>query len=81
MARPETTAIRFDDDAEYVRSNPRLMVRAWWDGLSPYERVLYRGLAALAIGLAPVYWPLAFIVPGVVVTGLAVLWFWRVGNG
>lgn len=48
---------------------------AWWQGLDPYERVLYRGLGLLAAGLAAVSWPLALIVPGAVVTAIAVASF------
>jgi hypothetical protein len=44
----------------------------WWADLEPHERVLYRGLLLLAAGLALVALPLALIVPGAVLTGLAV---------
>lgn len=84
MSRPDDTVITFDDTLEYVPSNPRIIVLRWWDGLDAYERVLYRGLAGVSVGLAAIWWPLAFIVPGVVVTFLAVMAFivsiWR-GNG
>lgn len=73
MTRPDAVAISFDDDpATYVPSNPRTRVLAWWESLDPIEKVLYRGLAALSAGLAAVAWPLALIVPGLVLTGLAV---------
>jgi hypothetical protein len=85
MARPEDTQILFDDVAEYVPSNPRILALRWWDGLDPDERVLYRGLVGVSLGLAAIWWPLAFIVPGVVVTFLAVFSYvvtvWRATGG
>lgn len=71
--KPEDIDIHFDDEPVYVPSSPRLLVGRWWAGLDATERVLYRGLALLAAGIAPVVWPLALIVPGAVLTGLAVL--------
>jgi len=38
---------------------------AWWSGLEPAERVLYRAAALSAIGFGMVALPLAFIVPGI----------------
>lgn len=85
MPRPEDIAISFDDTPEYVPSNPRIAVLAWWGQLDPPERVLYRGLAGIGLGLAAIYWPLALIVPGIVLTALAVfnvaLHYWRVTGG
>lgn len=73
MSRPDAVAITFDDEPDtYVPTNPRHVILTWWETLDPIEKVLYRGLAALAVGLAAVAWPLALIVPGTVLTGLAV---------
>lgn len=72
MGRLGDIPISFDAEAEYVPSNPRVIIFAWWKNLDPFEKVLYRGLAALSAGLAAVAWPLALIVPGAVITGLAV---------
>lgn len=43
-------------------------LRAWWTGLDPAERVLYRALTLLAAGFALWVPPLALIVPGLVLT-------------
>lgn len=86
MTRLEDAVISFDDEpADYVATNPRVFVSRWWVELDPGERVLYRGLVALSIGLAAIYWPLALIVPGFVITGLAVVTYilgvWRSERG
>jgi hypothetical protein len=44
---------------------------SWWRSLEPTERVLWRGLALLAGGLSLVWLPAALIVPGVVLTAIA----------
>jgi hypothetical protein len=38
---------------------------AWWSGLQPAERVLYRAVGLSAVGFGMVALPLAFIVPAV----------------
>lgn len=37
---------------------------AWWHGLEPPERIWYRAVALLAVGLAGYDWRLALTVPG-----------------
>jgi hypothetical protein len=37
---------------------------AWWNGLAPQERVLYRALLLVTTGWGIVWAPLALIVPG-----------------
>lgn len=39
---------------------------AWWTGLTPAERILYRALALLTPGWGLVWAPLVLIVPGTV---------------
>lgn len=71
MARPEETDISFDDDvAVMFEPDPFPLVR-WWRGLEAVEQTLYGGLGVLSAGLAAVFWPLAFIVPGAILTLLA----------
>jgi len=38
---------------------------AWWHGLEPAERILYRAVVLAAIGFGMVAVPLAFIVPAI----------------
>lgn len=71
MSRPEDTAIVYEDEpAVAYQPDPFPLVR-WWRGLDAVEQTLYGGLASLSAGLAAVSWPLAFIVPGAVLTFLA----------
>jgi hypothetical protein len=37
---------------------------AWWRGLTPTERVIYRTSALFALGFGLIHPPLAFIAPG-----------------
>lgn len=41
---------------------------AWWTGLDPRERVLYRAVVLLSIGGLLSWPPLAFFIPGVLFT-------------
>lgn len=71
MSRPEETDIHFDDEpAVAMEADPFPLVR-WWRGLDAVEQTLYGGLGVLSAGLAAVFWPLAFIVPGAILTFLA----------
>lgn len=80
MSRPEDTVITYEE-SDYIPSNPRTIVGRWWATLDPFERVLYRGLAATGLGLAALgaapgqTWPLALLVPGAVITFLGVFAF------
>ena len=73
MSRPEDTVITFEDEpAEAIEwPRDRFPLIAWWETQDATERTLWRGLAGVSAGLAAIYWPLALIVPGAVLTGLA----------
>ncbi len=68
MTRPEDEVIAFEDPP--VRP-PRSRSLAAWSDADDHERVLLAGLLLLAAGCALVALPLAFIVPGVIITAVA----------
>lgn len=46
-------------------------LRAWLDGMSDVEKVLYPGLSLVAIGFALIWIPLGLVVPGGVLIFIA----------
>ena len=71
MSRPEDTDIRFEERPAVAYQRDPFPLVKWWTSLEAIDQTLYGGLAVLSAGLAAVYWPLAFIVPGAVLTILA----------
>lgn len=69
--RPEDTDIHFEEEPVAAYEHDPFPLVRWWRGLDAVEQTLYGGLATLSAGLAAVFWPLALIVPGAVLTLLA----------
>lgn len=80
MSRPQDTTIIFEDAPTDVADYPRdrFPLIAWWSALDPRDQALYQGLITLAAGLAADpftrTWALAFVVPGAVMTLVALVY-------
>lgn len=72
-SRPVTGATPAADTESSRFHRAFVSVRAWFAALDEFERVFYTGLTLTAIGLVLWMPPLAFIVPGLTLSAVALL--------